>query len=150
MRAHIVQPLIQRLSLQLAAQGQYTRDTLLSGELLSFGGLSIGRGYDPSVVAGDRGLGGVAELRYDLALPAQAVANLLQLYGFVDRASVTTLANGLLPKSKATVGSYGFGARLGLFDKAYVDLRFADATREVDGASPQRDPRVTVAGVIAF
>jgi len=148
--AQHVQPLIQRLSLQLSAQGQYTRDTLLSGELLSFGGMSIGRGYDPSVVAGDRGLGGVAELRYDLALPSQAVANSLQLYTFVDRASVTTLKNGPPPKSKATIGSYGCGPRLGLFDKAYLDLRLADATREVDDASPQRDPRVTVMGVIAF
>lgn len=148
--AQRTQPLTPRLSVQLAVQGQYTGDTLLSGELLSFGGAAIGRGYDPSVVAGDRGIGGVAEIRYDAKLPEQPNVNSLQLYAFVDRASATTLANGALPKSRATIGSYGVGARAGLFGNAFLDLRFADATREVANASPQRDPRVTVTGVFAF
>ena len=148
--AQRVQPLTPRISLQLSTQGQYTGDTLLSGELLSFGGASIGRGYDPSVIAGDRGIGGVAEIRYDVKLPDQPNVNSLQLYGFIDRASVTSLANGALPKTKSTIGSYGVGARTGLFSTAFIDLRFADATRSVANASPQRDPRVTVTGVIAF
>lgn len=148
--AQRTQPLIARLSAQLAVQGQYTGDTLLSGELLSFGGPAIGRGYDPSVVAGDRGIGGVAEIRYDAKLPEQPNVNFLQLYAFVDRASATTLANGALPKSKATIGSYGVGARASLFSSAFVDLRFADATRNVANAAPQRDPRVTVTAAFAF
>lgn len=148
--AQRIQPLVPRLSALLGVQGQYTDDTLLSGELISFGGAAIGRGYDPSVVAGDRGIGGVAELRYDAKLPEQPSVNSLQLYAFVDRASATTLANGALPKMKSTIGSYGFGARAGLFSAAFVELRFADATRNVANASPQRDPRVTVTGVLAF
>jgi hemolysin activation/secretion protein len=145
-----IQPLARRLSAMLAVQGQYTRDTLVSGEQISFGGGNVGRGYDPSVVAGDRGLGGVAELRYDAALPQQPSVNSLQLYGFADRARVQTLANGIQPKIGTTIASWGFGARFGLFSAAFVDLRFADATRRVAGATPQRDPRVTVTGAIAF
>lgn len=148
--AQRVQPLAPRLSALLGVQGQYTGDTLLSGELISFGGMSIGRGYDPSVVAGDRGIGGVAELRYDIALPEQPNLTSLQLYGFIDRATVTTLSNGALPKSDSTIGSYGIGARAGLFGNAFLELRFADATRNVANASPQRDPRVTVTGVLSF
>lgn len=148
--AQRVQPLAPRLSALLGVQGQYTGDTLLSGELISFGGMSIGRGYDPSVVAGDRGIGGVAELRYDVGLPEQPNLTSLQLYGFIDRATVTTLSNGALPKSDSTIGSYGIGARAGLFGNAFLELRFADATRNVANASPQRDPRVTVTGVLSF
>ncbi len=148
--AQRVQPLAPRLSALLGVQGQYTGDTLLSGELISFGGMSIGRGYDPSVVAGDRGVGGVAELRYDVGLPEQRYVNSLQFYGFIDRATVTTLANGALPKTDSTIGSYGVGARAGLFGSAFLELRFADATRNVANASPQRDPRFTVTGVLSF
>ncbi|MBA4094616.1 MAG: hypothetical protein C0489_11080, partial [Candidatus Accumulibacter sp.] len=129
---------------------QYTRDILLSGEQISFGGGAIGRGYDPSIVAGDRGLGGVAEIRYDAKLPTQPSLNSLQLYTFLDRARVQSLANGTAPKVGTTIGSWGAGARLGLFSSAYVDLRFADATRTVAGASPQRDPRVTITALMGF
>lgn len=148
--AQRIQPLSQRFSALVSMQGQYTRDILLSGEQISFGGGAIGRGYDPSIVAGDRGLGGVAEIRYDAKLPTQPSLNSLQLYGFLDRARVQSLANGLAPKTGTTVASWGGGARLGLFSSAYVDLRFADATRTVAGASPQRDPRVTVTALVGF
>lgn len=148
--AQRIQPLSARISALVSLQGQYTRDILLSGEQISFGGGAIGRGYDPSIVAGDRGLGGVAEIRYDAKLPTQPSLNSLQLYGFLDRARVQSLANGLAPKTGTTVASWGAGARLGLFSSAYVDLRFADATRTVAGASPQRDPRVTVTALVGF
>ena len=148
--AQRIQPLGPRFSALLAMQGQYTRDILLSGEQISFGGGAIGRGYDPSIVAGDRGLGGVAEIRYDARLPTQPSLNSLQLYTFLDRARVQSLANGTAPKVGTTIGSWGAGARLGLFSSAYVDLRFADATRTVAGASPQRDPRVTVTALVGF
>lgn len=148
--AQRVQPIARRVSAMLSVQAQYTDDTLVSGEQISFGGASIGRGYDPSIVAGDRGIGGVAELRYDMALPQQDKINSLQLYGFVDRARAVSLANGAAPKVGTTIASYGIGARAGLLSKAYVDLRFADATRSVTGASPQRDPRVTVTAIFGF
>jgi hemolysin activation/secretion protein len=150
LNAQHIRPIVPRLSALLGVQAQYSDDTLLSGELISFGGMSIGRGYDPSVVAGDRGIGGVAELRYDVRLPDQPNLNSLQLYGFIDRATITTLRNGMLPESDSTIGSYGLGARAGLFNRAYLELRFADATRNVANASPQRDPRVTVTGVLSF
>ena len=37
-----------------------------------------------------------------------------------------------------------------LVPDASLDVRFADATRTVAGATPARDPRVTVTGVIGF
>ncbi|MFC3712508.1 ShlB/FhaC/HecB family hemolysin secretion/activation protein [Sphingoaurantiacus capsulatus] len=145
-----LQPIANRFSALVGVQGQYTGDTLLSGEQIAFGGPSIGRGYDPSTVAGDRGLGGVIELRYDMKLPQQASVNSVQLYTFVDRARAQSLANGAQGKVGATVASWGLGARMALFSKAFVDVRFADATRSVAGAVPQRDPRVTVTGFIGF
>lgn len=148
--AQRIQPLSPRFSLLASIQGQYTRDILLSGEQISFGGGAIGRGYDPSIVAGDRGLGGVAEIRYDAKLPTQPTVNSMQLYAFLDRARVQSLANGVAPRTGTTIASWGAGARVGLLSSAYVDLRFADATRTVAGASPQRDPRVTITALMGF
>jgi len=84
---HVSRPIQGPLSLALAAQGQYSRDTLLTGEQFAFGGSQLGRGYDPGALTGDSGLGGSIELRYDLAF-AMSPIQALQPYAFLDTAEV--------------------------------------------------------------
>lgn len=55
-----------RFSGIVVLRGQYSSDRLISGEQISFGGVQIGRGYDGGAIAGDRGLGGLVELRWDM------------------------------------------------------------------------------------
>ncbi|HWJ68796.1 MAG TPA: POTRA domain-containing protein [Sphingobium sp.] len=137
------QRLPDRFSAYGVFQGQYTRDTLLSGEMVTFGGPGIGRAYDPSLIAGDRGIGGLIELRYDLATAFGPTLDHVQLYGFGDAARATSLANGALPKSVERLSSLGVGVRFDLLERLRVDAYLADARIAVPGMS-QRDPRLVI------
>ena len=61
-----VQPLFDRLSLLVAAYGQYAFTPLLSPELCGYGGRVFGRAFDPSAMVADRCLQLLGELRLDL------------------------------------------------------------------------------------
>ncbi|SDC58061.1 Hemolysin activation/secretion protein [Sphingomonas sp. YR710] len=129
------QGLAPRLSLQFNVQGQYTADRLLSGELISFGGPQLGRGYDPSVVAGDRGLGLLGEAQYRAPLNFGKLADSAVLYGFGDWARTTMLAAGPSPKITDHISSAGFGVRAILYGHALMDMQLADARRTMGGSS---------------
>lgn len=134
------QILADRITAQFNVQGQYTGDRLLSGEQVSFGGPSIGRGYDPSLLAGERGLGMVGELQYDLPVKLAPAADSAKLYSFADWARATTLAYGPMPKQNRYISSIGFGVRTVLWQHASVDMQLARAVRTVAG-DPRRGAR---------
>lgn len=141
-----VQVIASRVSALAAVQGQYSGSKLLSGELVAFGGPSIGRGYDPSTITGDRGIGGVAELRYDLPVGKPWLAN-AQFYGFIDHAHTTTLASAFADRTSASLSSAGGGVRLGM-RYVSVDLSLAKAFRRFGGTDMRGDPRalLTIVG----
>src|SRR5215510_12455569 len=60
------QPLFERLSLLVAAHGQYAPNPLLSPELCGYGGRAFGRAFDPSQLVSDQCVEVLAELRFDL------------------------------------------------------------------------------------
>ncbi|MCA3254437.1 MAG: ShlB/FhaC/HecB family hemolysin secretion/activation protein [Alphaproteobacteria bacterium] len=144
-----LQGLTQTLSAVIQMQAQLTDDTLLSGEQISFGGPAIGRGYDPSLIAGDRGIGGLVELRYDTPLEIPNVTKAVQFYVFADAAAATTLTTPSAPKSTDRLSSIGIGLRTTLFGKMPLDLQFADARRTIAGDTG-RDPRVTMSLGLVF
>jgi hemolysin activation/secretion protein len=78
-------PLGDAFSAVLSAQGQYSFSRLITGEQITFGGVQIGRGYDPGAITGDDGIGGSAELRYDFHF-ADSVLQALEPYLYVDGA----------------------------------------------------------------
>ena len=94
--------------LQAEMQGQWADKPLLAYEELPIGNLTIGRGYDPDALSGDRVVGGEI---YGQVGPIQlgklpfAVAP----FGFYDVAYVTNLDTGSINR---TVRSTGGGARL--------------------------------------
>ncbi len=155
------QYLPKQFSALLQIQGQYSRDNLLSGELISFGGPSIGRGYDPSLIAGDRGLGGLLELRYDPNFKIDKKFTRPQLYVFADAARTATLANSypnptnptgpviVTAKSTDKLYSAGGGVRFDLFQHGHFDVQFADGLRKFAGSSA-RNPRVTLTASVGF
>jgi hemolysin activation/secretion protein len=60
------QPLWGAFSFAFTGIGQYSLNTLMLGEEVSYGGsVGVGRGYDPASLTGDSGAGGAFELRYD-------------------------------------------------------------------------------------
>jgi hemolysin activation/secretion protein len=110
------------LNLALNATGQYAFAPLVAGEQVAFGGDGIGRGYDPSVLLGDHGVGGSAELRYDLRFADRFILA-AQPYGFYERARVWNRTGGVTGGS--TLSSAGFGVRAQLPYDVSAGLEFA-------------------------
>lgn len=103
----------------LNAQAQRAWEPLLSYEAFTVGNLTIGRGYDPSVLQGDNGWGVAAEAGHTLRT---ARGHAFQLYGFYDIARAESLSPGGL---KRTLRSDGLGARLFLPRNLRLDLAYA-------------------------
>jgi hemolysin activation/secretion protein len=106
-------------SLLTALSGQYAQDNLLASELFGFGGEPFGRGYDPSELVGDHGLGFKLELRRDGRLP-WAGEQPLRLYGFYDAGKVWQRAGG-----SDSAASAGIGARVSLNRETTLTLELA-------------------------
>lgn len=79
-----LQALPANFSVLAGITGQYTNHVLLSGEEFGFGGGTLGRGYDPSEITGESGLGGKVEVRYSHPMTSY----ILQPYMFFDMGRV--------------------------------------------------------------
>lgn len=77
----------------LTSNGQYAFAPLITGEQIAFGGLQIGRGYDPGGITGDHGIGGSLELRYDTGPVGSFVLN-LQPYAYLESARTWYIQRG--------------------------------------------------------
>ena len=147
-QAQRVQRLPAHFSALVAVQGQYANVKLLSGELVAFGGPAIGRGFDPSTITGDRGFGGVGEIRYDLAVGKPWLTS-VQFYGFVDGARTTTLGSDTVPAVTQSLQSAGGGFRL--FQRfGTVDVQAAKAFHRFSGADQRPDPRVLLTATFYY
>ncbi len=99
-------------STALNVQGQVAFDRLITGEQIAFGGTQIGRGYDPGAITGDHGLGGSAELRYDIHF-ADFFVQSLQPYIYTDAAE-TWYMNHTASLPNQNIISVGGGVRFWL------------------------------------
>jgi len=123
-------------SVVVTGQGQFSSAPLINGELISFGGVGIGRGYDPGAITGDHGLGGSGELRYDAPWANQYVLN-VQPYVYVDGGQTWYIQRGaaidpsLMDQSVTSVGG---GVRLALPYNASLGLEGSRTLRAVTGS----------------
>ncbi len=120
-----------RLTGMIRGQAQYSDSSLMPYEQISLGGLTVGRGYDPAALLGDKGISGAAEVRYGpIQLHPKVVA---APYGFFDAgyvASNNALASGV--QKDRTLKSVGAGVVFRLFNRANLEVTYAhpiDATR---------------------
>jgi len=142
------QPLLAGLRAVGSLRGQYTTATLLSGQQTAFGGSDIGRAFDPSSLAGDRGIGVLGELQFSPRL-ASTWIKAAQAYGFVDAARVgysRTVPGPAMPNALASIGA---GLRADLFRHVEVDFQIAHAVRGMLLAR-QRPTRVNFAAAVHF
>jgi hemolysin activation/secretion protein len=113
-----------RLVGMLRAQAQYSSKSLLPYEQISLGGLTVGRGYDPAALLGDKGAAAAAELRYGpLQLHPQVQA---APYAFFDAGYVAnnnTGATGLARHSH--LKSVGAGVIFRVFNRANLEITYA-------------------------
>jgi hemolysin activation/secretion protein len=116
--------LTSRLIGMVRAQAQYSSDSLLPYEQISLGGLTVGRGYDPAALLGDKGAAAAAELRYgplQLHPKVQAAP-----YAFFDAGYVAnnnSAATGLAKHSH--LKSVGAGVIFRVFNRANLEVTYA-------------------------
>lgn len=94
------------LSFYVAASGQYAFTPVFESEEFAAGASAFGRGYDPSAVLGDRGVGSTAEMQYDI--PDTPWADAVQGFAFVDHAKAW---DAVEPETQPFLASTGIGAR---------------------------------------
>jgi len=128
-------------SASLTGQGQFSATPLINGEVVSFGGAQIGRGYDPGAITGDHGLGGSAELRYD---PTVAYSILLGLepYIFMDGAQTWYIQRGnAIDASLADqyIASMGGGVRFTLPHNSVIGIEGARTLHAVAGSDAGKE-----------
>lgn len=123
-------------SVVVTGQGQFSSAPLINGELISFGGAGIGRGYDPGAITGDHGLGGSGELRYDAPWTNQYVLN-VQPYVYADGGQTWYIQRGAAIDPNfmdQSVTSVGGGVRLALPYNASLGLEGSRTLRAVTGS----------------
>jgi hemolysin activation/secretion protein len=151
--ARFITPVAENLSAVFTGQGQFSFSPLINGELISFGGLQIGRGYDPGGITGDHGIGGSAELRYDQALQDSILLS-IQPYLYVDTARTWYIQRGAALDPTLTdqsLVSIGGGVRTALPNNATLGLEVSRTLNAVLGSDAGREAtKVFVTGGIRF
>lgn len=118
-----------------AATAQNADSSLLTYEELAIGNLTYGRGYDPSSVAGDRGVAGTAELRVGPFTPAPRLV--VQGYVFFDAAYAKRI--GVSPLG-STVRSTGGGLRFSYDSRFNLDIAYADPLDRINNLAARPPP----------
>ena len=121
-----LQPLFSRLSLLVAAYGQYAGSPLLASELCSYGGRAFGRAFEPSQFVGDSCLEVLGELRLDLPIEVKGLTQ-AQIYSFGDRGWLHNIAPVGLTPVNLDGASVGGGLRLGWQSVVTADFSVAKA-----------------------
>jgi hemolysin activation/secretion protein len=131
---------VPKFTLALGARAQYAWKPLLSFEEFSAGNYTVGRGYDPGALLGDRGWGTQAEMRFGSTLPTSSRNVALEAYLFWDHARVTNLDKLLVVEGSKHLDSIGGGARMA-FDRFMLDASVAVPLTKVGPLADKPDPR---------
>ena len=115
---------VRRVTIALGARAQYAWKPLFSFEEFSAGNYTVGRGYDPGSLLGDRGVGTQAELRFGSTIPSAARRPAIEGYAFWDHARVKNLDDLFLVEGSRRLNSVGAGARV-VFDRFALDTTLA-------------------------
>jgi hemolysin activation/secretion protein len=130
---------VPKLTLALGGRAQYAWKPLLSFEEFSAGNYTVGRGYDPGSLLGDRGWGTQAEIRVGSRIPRAANKAAVEGYAFWDHARVSNLDRLLIIDQPNHLDSVGGGARV-TFDRFTLDGGLAVPLTRI--GAPARKPPV--------
>lgn len=113
-----IQELGGNFSAQLGAAAQYSADPLLASEEFAIGGQDYGRAYDSGEIAGDRGVAGSFELRYN-TVPFDDFIRSQQFYISYEIGKVWNENPVVGEYSHASLASAGLGVRFNLENDMY-------------------------------
>lgn len=105
-----LQRVTSKVNLLLAVKGQWADEALWSSEEFGLGGVSYGRGFDPSEVTGDDGVAGKIEVQWSQPFTTNIVQN-YQLFGFYDAGVVWDKDATTSKLKREELTSAGFGIR---------------------------------------
>jgi len=131
------------VTLALGARGQYAWKPLLSFEEFSAGNYTVGRGYDPGSLLGDRGWGTQAEVRFGSTIPRTSRHAAFQGYAFWDHARVSNLDDLVVVEGSRHLDSAGGGVRV-TYDRFILDAAVAVPLTRVGLENKKPDPRVLI------
>ncbi len=136
--------IIPDISFFLGAQAQYAFDPLLAFEEFSTGNYTVGRGYDPATLVGDRGIGFQAELRFGRLDPQGPKDFDIQPYLFFDAAWVGNEDRLFISGGRQDLQSMGGGLRAVLGDRLQLDAAVAVPLVRAGLMTERPDPRFLI------
>jgi len=128
----------------LGAVAQHSAQPLFAFEEFSAGNYTVGRGYDPATLVGDRGLGIQAELRFGRLAPQSPTDLSVQGYLFFDAAWVGNEDALLVSGFGNDLHSAGAGVRAVYGDRAQLDVVFAVPLTRAGLFAETPDPRLLI------
>lgn len=134
---------IPKLTLALGLRAQYAWKPLFSFEEFAAGNYTVGRGYDPGAVLGDRGFGSQAEIRYGSRVPISAKKPAMEVYAFWDQARVRNLDDVTTTPGRLHLASVGAGARIS-WNRFLLDSTMAYPLSRVGPLDRRPGPRFLV------
>lgn len=134
---------VPKLTVALGLRAQYAWQPLLSFEEFSAGNYTVGRGYDPGALLGDRGWGTQLELRYGSRVPVSARKPAIEGYAFWDHARISNEDRTVVVTGTQHLNSIGGGARVN-WDRFVLDAGLAVPLTHVGPLGRKPDPRFLV------
>ncbi|NJS15472.1 MAG: ShlB/FhaC/HecB family hemolysin secretion/activation protein [Sphingopyxis sp.] len=141
---------VRNFTLALLPRGQWTDDPLLAYEEFSAGNFTVGRGYDPGSLIGDRGLGVSAEARLRSLIPENRTAIAAQPFIFFDAAWVWNRDSAFAGIGAQSIYSAGGGVRVAYGDMVRFDVALAAPLKRAPFATSKGDARVLISLTTAF
>ena len=132
------------VSFYLGGVAQYASDPLFAFEEFSAGNYTVGRGYDPATLTGDRGAGIQAELRFGRLAPQSEDDLAVQPYLFFDAAWVGNEDQAALVGFGDELQSAGGGVRAIWGNRAQLDLTLAVPLTRAGFFAETPDPRLLI------
>jgi hemolysin activation/secretion protein len=134
---------VPRLTLSLGVRAQYAWKPLFSFEQFSAGSYTVGRGYDPGALLGDKGWGTQAEMRYGSRVPLSANKPAIEGYAFWDHALVRHYDSPIIVSQREHLNSVGAGARVN-WNRFMLDAGLAVPLTRLGPLNRRPDPRFLV------
>jgi hemolysin activation/secretion protein len=133
---------LKNLAFSLAPRVQYAKKALLSFEEFSTGNYTIGRGYDPGTLSGDRGVAAAGEIKVGSLIPKTSKSIALQGYVFGDAAVVWNRDSDLRSLNPQKLYSAGGGVRVGYGQRISLDIGAAVPLKRAGLQTERGDVRI--------
>jgi len=134
---------IRNVTFGLTVRAQTAWQPLLSFEEYSAGNYTVGRGYDPGTLIGDRGFGTQSEIRFGSRVQRTAKKPAIETYAFWDYARISNLDKLTILDQSNHLNSVGGGARIG-FGRFALDAAVAVPLTRVGLLNEKPSPRFLV------